>query len=369
MAKMKRPKLFRRVFWAGAILFGLANLAMAVFASWKVDRGETEEFEIRGAALAEGIAQSSVEVILDGDASTIQANVDKYLRFRGVSYILVQDPQGDVIAHTFVPGVPEELRTISGDNSKTTIRRLTISNGQDAIDVAAPILSGQLGFVHVGMDKKLIREVVWSHIAQQAGVMGGIFLVAIAAAYFLAGKVSRPLAVLTGCARRLASEETSSGSGIQAAAELTPIAARSDEVGALAQAVQHMVQEISTRERGLKDAEATMRNREAHFRSLIENVSDIIMKLDASGKVRYASPSLERHLGFKSTSWTDREFLDLVQPEDRFRLQDHFQEVLRKQGQTPSVEFRLPHSDRTLRLMEAIPPRRPTAPRVNSSLI
>ena len=45
-------------------------------------------------------------------------------------------------------------------------------------------------------------------------------------------------------------------------------------------------------------AEHKLRQREEHFRLLIENTSDIVTILDADGVVRYQSPSLERDLGY-----------------------------------------------------------------------
>ena len=73
-----------------------------------------------------------------------------------------------------------------------------------------------------------------------------------------------------------------------------------------------MVEEVNAREQWLRGAETVARQREAHFRSLLENVTDIIMKLDAEGMVLYASPSLQRVLDFDFANWNSRNLCDIV---------------------------------------------------------
>ncbi|MGZ6989375.1 MAG: PAS domain-containing protein, partial [Thermoanaerobaculia bacterium] len=50
-----------------------------------------------------------------------------------------------------------------------------------------------------------------------------------------------------------------------------------------------------------KGAEETLARRERHFRSLIENALDIIAVVAPDGAILYASPSIERLLGFEPT--------------------------------------------------------------------
>ena len=75
-------------------------------------------------------------------------------------------------------------------------------------------------------------------------------------------------------------------------------AAHGDEIGQLAERFDFMTREVYSREERLRQARADVARSEAHFRSLIEYASDAVMVLDASLQVRYASPSLQRVLGF-----------------------------------------------------------------------
>ena len=55
---------------------------------------------------------------------------------------------------------------------------------------------------------------------------------------------------------------------------------------------------------------------EAHFRSLIENVSDIIVLLDKKGCITYTSPSIKRIGGYDPADLIGRSLLDLAHPDD-----------------------------------------------------
>jgi PAS domain S-box-containing protein len=86
-----------------------------------------------------------------------------------------------------------------------------------------------------------------------------------------------------------------------------------DEIGRLAQVFNDMSARVS-------DLYETLQRSEAQFRSLIENVSDFIVVLQADGTVRYASPSFEREVG-EGSSVVGKNFLDLVTPEDRTEVE------------------------------------------------
>src|SRR5262249_5444273 len=161
-----------------------------------------------------------------------------------------------------------------GDRTKVQILPVEIEGLGDFIDVAAPLLAGEVGYVHVGMDRQLIRQAINGAIIQQSALMGAILLVGLLAAYFLMKKITRPLKQLADHALQLASGDTSTVAGAQADKALKGIAGRTDEVGQLAKAFERMAKEVSARETGLRNAEEAVRRSEKHYRSLIENVTD-----------------------------------------------------------------------------------------------
>src|SRR3990170_4349624 len=65
-----------------------------------------------------------------------------------------------------------------------------------------------------------------------------------------------------------------------------------------------------------KQAEAALKESEEYFRSLIENVSDVITVIDSAGTILYESPSIERLLGYKPEELLGRSAFELVHPEE-----------------------------------------------------
>ena len=123
----------------------------------------TEEFTSKGSAIAKGLANSGVDLILTRDASTVQAQVDQVAGITGVAYVMVYDPHRTLIAHTFAPFVPPGLvdqNMVPGDWPQkvqdVTFKDPAGGSDRDVIDIAVPVLAGQLGTVRVGMDRSII---------------------------------------------------------------------------------------------------------------------------------------------------------------------------------------------------------------------
>ncbi|MFC6726664.1 PAS domain S-box protein, partial [Halobium palmae] len=86
------------------------------------------------------------------------------------------------------------------------------------------------------------------------------------------------------------------------------------------------------------------RRTERRFRALIEKSTNTISVLDEAGRVRYASPSHERLLGYDPEALVGRSALDLVHPQDRERVRSRFRSVLRGSSDA-RMEFRIRHAD------------------------
>ena len=64
----------------------------------------TREFTEKGSAIATSLASSATDLIANRDALTVQTRADEFARITGVAYVIVYDPQGTFVAHTFGPG-------------------------------------------------------------------------------------------------------------------------------------------------------------------------------------------------------------------------------------------------------------------------
>ena len=268
---MKRSGLLTRVLIGEVILFAAIGLVTSGLAAYTLSTRLSSEFLSKGTAIATSIANASDELILTRDASTIQSLVDQFRQIRGVGYVFVIDGDGTIVSHTFVPAVPAELQAIERpkwtDNGADQIRRqdIRVKGGGDYIDVAAPVLAGVAGSVHVGMDRGVIRADITSAILTQLLVLVGIFVVAVAVAGVVVGRISRPLSALTAHANEVAGKSFESGFDADEST-LGPLAKGRDEIGELARAFLAMERVVASNISRLRQLAGEL----AHYNETLE---------------------------------------------------------------------------------------------------
>jgi len=123
------------------------------------------------------------------------------------------------------------------------VQDIHIKGMGDFINVSSPILVGVVGYVHIGMDKRIIRASIWSAIIGQQSLMFIIFLVSILVARLLVNRVSHPLSKLTEYVKQLTAHDFSLPAAVQSNLELLPLESK-DEVGELAVSFIHMKQAL-----------------------------------------------------------------------------------------------------------------------------
>jgi PAS domain S-box-containing protein len=101
----------------------------------------------------------------------------------------------------------------------------------------------------------------------------------------------------------------------------------------------------------LRDQEA-LKQREKHFRVMIENSLDDVAVLDGSANIIYESPSSERVLGYKPKEYKRRDFMEFVHPDDVARVSEAFANLLKDPGGTYQDEVRARHKDGSWRTIE-----------------
>src|SRR5436189_495776 len=101
-------------------------------------------------------------------------------------------------------------------------------------------------------------------------------------------------------------------------------------------------------------AEEALRRSEEHFRSLIENGSDIVTIVGHNGVFRYASPSVERVLGYAPGELLERNAFDFVHPDDISVVAEALAGAIRHPGVPQAAQFRFRAQDGVWRLLEAV---------------
>lgn len=91
-----------------------------------------------------------------------------------------------------------------------------------------------------------------------------------------------------------------------------------------------------------KEAEGALFRREHEYRTLVENINEVIFRFDLNGDIVYVSPAIERLVGGSSLSpdaLVGRNFFEFIHPDDRERLEEHFRGRL--SGATNQATFRM----------------------------
>jgi sigma-54 dependent transcriptional regulator, acetoin dehydrogenase operon transcriptional activator AcoR len=288
-------RLFKKTLFTMIVLFGVIATVVSAYAGWMLYNRIIGEYKSKAIATAKNIANSSIEVFLSRDASTIQSMVDQLHQTEGVGYVLVATQDGNILSHTFAPKVPYEIvrliqqpRENKEDVLVTNVRPEGLGN---FLDVASPILVGVGGYVHVGMDLDGVRSYIWNAIIRLQLATFLLFLISVAVAYALTNTISRPLSQLTEYANRLTARDFSAEIDIQS----------TDEIGLLARTMNTMASEIKTRiatlEMAVSDATRELQDTLTYVSAIIENLADGLLVLDGDGKVTRSNRALVNILG------------------------------------------------------------------------
>jgi len=262
------------------------------------------------------------------------------------------------------PTLPEQtgFREIGGRNMFFTARPIRIRSASclecHSVPSAAPAsmieaygssngFGWNMGDVIGSQIVYVPAQAVFSAGQQSAVLVTGIFvaifaLAAIAITVFFRRAVVRPLGGLTAATQALSrgNPDSEPPASSPEKSKIPETAVHGDEIVQLAERFDFMTREVYSREERLRQARADVARSEAHFRSLIENASDAVMVLDASLQVRYASPSLERVLGFAPEDVVGKSPVQFVNEGDADAMQRALEAAAAMPGVGPTLEFR-----------------------------
>ncbi len=107
----------------------------------------------------------------------------------------------------------------------------------------------------------------------------------------------------------------------------------------------------------------------AQFRSLVHHATDLITVVDASGAIRYQSPSAEPVLGRSAEELLGTSYLGSLDAADRAHLDAVFRELAATPGAVATAEYRVRHVDGSWRYVESIVTNRMDDPNVRGLVL
>ena len=229
---MKIQKLFQKTRFGIFALFGLIVLSTSFLCIYTVDTQLSAEYASNSKDIAKTIANASVDILLNRNLATLQSMIDQFVEIQGIRYIYITSEKGEYLAHTFVPGIPEEI--LASDPSSTEPVERSIPGLGDFLEVGSPILAGVAGTVHVGMDLDIVALKIQRAIGQQVILISIFLVVGVLASIWLVNLAAKPLGGLLSYAVDLAEDRS------REKPEDDELLARDDEVGDLARLFRYV---------------------------------------------------------------------------------------------------------------------------------
>lgn len=335
---MRAPKLFIKPLIFMIVVFGMIAVVTSLTFSNRIKREMTREYESKALALARSVAESDISTILNQDAGSVQSRIDQYQAIAGVSYVLVADEEGRILAHTFVPDVPDAVSQMVAEtsfqhNQEEHLIRDVQLDGEDFLHVTSPILTGIAGYVHIGMDMTIIRQNIQEAVVEQQVVMFILFGVSVLLAFVFVLNISKPLTELSEYAGRVAVKDFTNVPDIKSNDEVGQLAkAMNAMTGQISELVSNLEDRVRQKTHQLQDARDALKQKvdertselmrtntqlkieiaerkvigdalrkaEKKYRAIFENAVEGIYQSSPSGRFQDTNPALARILGYKS---------------------------------------------------------------------
>jgi two-component system sensor histidine kinase/response regulator len=312
----------RSIAWKFALLqlvcASLVVVTLYVSLDWQFSPHVTESFVARCEVVTAGLAQSVEPSLVARDITSAQSDIDRVLNIPDVKWAYITAPNGEVLADTFVPQFPDELkRQLPTVNDYAWIR----PNGEQiaTLVIRKSVLTGIVGTVWVGYSQ---ANLVSSIHAMERAILSQIILVMLVVTVIfavVARRIIAPVRSLTQAARLLAGNpgETFHSLPVQSDDELGDLTrtfnSMANEVreqrATLEARVHDRTEMLSRTNAGLgiqiaerEHAEAALRESGELVMLLLESAPEAIYGIDLEGKCSFCNPACLRMTGYQEAS-------------------------------------------------------------------
>jgi two-component system NtrC family sensor kinase len=192
-----------------------------------------DQLHRRALAIATNFSDAAAGHIAGSNLLALHALARKYTLLDGVAYALVEDRQGEIVAHTFGT-FPRELRQeLSVGTTREVHQREVLLAGATVYETAVPTLEGQLGRVRVGFWADAAQIEIRRALVPIIGIIALVPLVGALLSFLLAHWIVQPIVGLTQIADKVTMGDLETSVGGEC------VTSR-DEIGDLARSLERM---------------------------------------------------------------------------------------------------------------------------------
>jgi two-component system, cell cycle sensor histidine kinase and response regulator CckA len=105
-------------------------------------------------------------------------------------------------------------------------------------------------------------------------------------------------------------------------------------------AALNLLEDLKAENEARKKTEESLRESEAAYRELVENLNDVVFKTDTQGVITYVSPQVKCVLGYSHSELEGQNFSSLAHPDEVDDLVGNFQDVLADRIHTSDYRLR-----------------------------
>lgn len=214
----------------------LIGLATTITVRARLDGNLERGLEERGIAIGRYVAARATDLVLtDNTFALYQLLRDTLENNLDVRYVYIVDSQNQVIAHTFLQNVPRGLMVLNqlGLQDNYRLQPFKSEEGQ-MIDIAVPMLDGQVGVAHIGLSLNRLHNEVAQATQQLLVILAISLFLGAGIALVLTRVLTRPILDLVAVTRQLEAGDLEARARFYMA----------DEVGELAQAFNAMADSL-----------------------------------------------------------------------------------------------------------------------------
>jgi two-component system, NtrC family, sensor kinase len=199
--KMNKEKIRIPLFWKFTIgmvvvvvLFGSINVALVhriIFSSLE------KELQHRGVFMSQIVSQRAINYILFEDLVALNVLIDEVKAAdESIEYILVCDPDCNIMAHTFDKLFPAELAFVhSRQKADEILTGYVQFKGSDKVirDISIPLLDGNIGYLRVGITEDNITRTLDQATTALLGMILVLVVISLAGTFIFSYLVTSPV--------------------------------------------------------------------------------------------------------------------------------------------------------------------------------
>ncbi|MBI5725082.1 MAG: HAMP domain-containing histidine kinase [Planctomycetes bacterium] len=189
---MNRWSLDRLCAFVGSVSLLAAFLPVAVYLTHLVTSSAEESLVNRGGTLGQTVAAQVVEPMLLDDRLSLRNMLKRASRQDDVRYVCLEDGRGRVVACTYSGGCPPQSLVDLWRDEGGAVRYFHTER-ERLMDVAVPVLEGQLGRIHVGMSRARAIEAGDRLLWIMGLVLTAALSILLGGVRLVANRVGRPL--------------------------------------------------------------------------------------------------------------------------------------------------------------------------------